>query len=323
MTVLAATRRQSSTLDPAERSCKRRVVAQTGRVPGRPEPHLTRRTGGAPRGCLRRCAMACGHSADEALRLALAQVTDWTQLAHGVTCATTEGALMSHHAKTLWLPGVTMLGCAATVLLALGWLFPAAWWANRTAGTDAVAAAAGILLYVLLGAVGAAWSRRVGGTWRERLGAGLLPLALHMAVGIAAILAAVVAEFQRHPEHALNPQWRVLVVFVIVPALALSIGAAPFLGRAARTRPRGGRSAIGCRRQALGRLRLRAARHPLTHERPAGVAPRRALTCDFGSGPGAYRPAPMAGVSCRCATPTAAAHRRCTRPCSCRPTRPR
>ena len=68
--------------------------------------------------------MACGHSADEALRLALAQVTDWTQLAHGVTCATTEGALMSHHAKTLWLPGVTMFGCAATVLLALG--FPVA-----------------------------------------------------------------------------------------------------------------------------------------------------------------------------------------------------
>lgn len=169
-----------------------------------------------------------GHTDDEALRLALAQVTDWTQLAHGLTCATTDGGMMSHHMKSLWLPGLTMLGCAAAVLLGIGWI-PGVWWANRTGGSDLAAATAGIVLYVLLGAVGAAWSRRVGGTWRERLGAGLLPLALHVAVVGAAILMNILTELQRHPEHALNLQLRLLFVFVLVPGLALSVGAAPFL----------------------------------------------------------------------------------------------
>lgn len=177
-------------------------------------------------------AIARGLPEDEALCLALAQVADWTQLSHDVMCATHEGLVMSHHTKTLWLPGLTMLGCAATGLLAVGWLFPGTWWANRSAGSDVVAAAVAIVLYVLLGSVGAAWSRRVGGTWKERLGAGLLPLALHVVVAGGAILAGIVAEAQRHPEHALNPQLRVLFIFVIVPGLALSLGAAPFLGGA-------------------------------------------------------------------------------------------
>ena len=178
-------------------------------------------------------AVAGGCPPDEARRLALAQVADWTHLAHDVMCATTEGDTVSHHMRTLWLPGLTMLGCAATALLALGWLFPATWWANRNAGSDLVAATAAILLYMVLGAAGAAWSRRVGGTWRERLGAGLLPLALHVAVVAAAILSNIVTELQQHPGHALNPQVRLLFVFVIVPGLALSAGAAPFLRQAA------------------------------------------------------------------------------------------
>ncbi len=175
-----------------------------------------------------------GHTDEEALRLALAQVTDWTQLAHGLTCATTEGGMMSHHTRSLWLPGMTMLGCSATVLLAIGWLTPGAWWASRDSGMDVAAATAAILLYVVFGATGAAWSRRVGGTWRERLGAGLLPLALHVAVVGVAILTNVLTELQRHPEHALNPQLRVLFVFVLVPGLALSMGAAPFLRQTSR-----------------------------------------------------------------------------------------
>ncbi len=170
-----------------------------------------------------------GHADEEALRLALAQVTDWTQLAHGLTCATNDGGMVSHHMKSLWLPGLTTLGCSATILLGIGWLVPGAWWANRDGAPEVAAATAAILLYVLLGAIGAAWSRRVGGTWRERLGAGLLPIALHVAVVVAAILANILTEFQRHPAHALNFQLRVLFVFVLVPGLALLVGAAPFL----------------------------------------------------------------------------------------------
>lgn len=177
-------------------------------------------------------ALAQGHTEEDAVRLALEQVADWTELARRVNAAATDGGMMSHHMKSLWLPGLTMVGCSATVLLAIGWLFPGEWWAHRDARADVVAATAGILLYVLLGAVGAAWSRRAGGSWRERLGAGLLPIALHLAVVASAILAGILTEFDRHPAHAVNLQLRVVFVFVIVPGLALSIGAAPFLRRA-------------------------------------------------------------------------------------------
>jgi hypothetical protein len=178
-------------------------------------------------------ARAQGHTDEESVHLALEGI-DWTELARQVNAATAEGGTLSHHMKSLWLPGLTMLGCSATFLLGVGWLFPGEWWANRSGGADVAAATGAILLYVLLGAFGAAWSRRVGGTWRERLGAGLLPVALHVAVAVLAIVAGIFTEFQQHPEHAFNLQLRVLVVFVIVPGLALSIGAAPFLRARAR-----------------------------------------------------------------------------------------
>ena len=176
-------------------------------------------------------ALADGYTHDDAARLALDEVTDWSQLAHEVTCASTGDGLMSHHMRTLWLPGMTMVGCAAAVLLGVGWFAPGEWWANPHASRQYAAAAGAVLLYVLLGAAGAVWSRREGGTWRDRLGAALLPAGLHMVMTIGAIAAGIVAESQRHPAHALNPQLRVVFVFVVVPAMALSLGAAPFLGR--------------------------------------------------------------------------------------------
>lgn len=179
-------------------------------------------------------AIAGGHQPDAAVRLALDDVGDWAQLAHDVTCASTGDGLMSHHMRTLWLPGMTMVGCTAAVLLGIGWFAPGEWWANPDARTQYAAAAGAVLLYVLLGAAAAGWSRHVGGTWRERLGAALLPAALHLTMTVGAIVVGIVAESQRHPTHALNPQLRVVFVFVIVPACALAVGAAPFLRQSAR-----------------------------------------------------------------------------------------
>ena len=118
-------------------------------------------------------AVRRGCTETEATNLALAQVTDWTPLARRLTRAEEKGSVMSSHVRTLWIPGLTILGCTAAVLLGLFWFAPGEWWANQD--TRAQIAAGTVLLYALLGAVGAAWSRSVGGTWRERLGAGLLP----------------------------------------------------------------------------------------------------------------------------------------------------
>lgn len=128
-----------------------------------------------------------------------------------------------------------VVGCAAAVLLGIGWFAPGEWWADRSAGAQYLAASGAVLLYMLLGAVGAGWSRRLGGTWRERLGAGLLPAALHLVMTLGAIAANMVVDAQQHPTRALNPQLRVVLIFVIVPAIALSIGAAPFLRQTSRT----------------------------------------------------------------------------------------
>lgn len=179
-------------------------------------------------------ARGCGHSDADARRLALDQVTDWTQLARGVTCASREGAMMSDHMRTLWMPGLTIVGCAAAVLLGSGWFFPGEWWAHSDVRSQYTAAFGWVLLYVLLGAAGAGWSWRVGGTWGERLGAALLPAALHLIMTIIAIVTGMIVESQQHPTHALNPQLRVVFVFVIVPAMALTLGAAPFLRQSSR-----------------------------------------------------------------------------------------
>ena len=181
-------------------------------------------------------AIARGYDDEAAVRMALEHVNDWTQLAHGVMCAADEGAMMSHHLKTLWMPGMTMVGFAGAMLIAVCWFAPGSWWANPDASVQRTASMLGVLLYVLFGAVGAAWSRRAGGTWKERFGAGLLPLALHVAILLPAIAAGMLAEVVHHPVFGLNPQLRLVFAMIIVPGLALLTGAAPFLRQTARAR---------------------------------------------------------------------------------------
>ena len=71
---------------------------------------------------------------------------------------------MSHRVKALWLPGMTTLGCAASLLLGITRLAPAELWADPRAGVHRLIAGLGISAYVAFGALGAAWSRRVGGS---------------------------------------------------------------------------------------------------------------------------------------------------------------
>lgn len=170
-----------------------------------------------------------GHSDEDAMALAMGQVEDWQQLAQHLRRAEGEGSGMSHHTKTLWLPGMTMLGCAAVFVLATLWLAPGERWANPDARVQTLAAAFGLLLYAAFGATGAAWSRRAGGGWRERCAAGLFPLALHVAMVLPAIGLSVLHETFRHPTHPLNPQLGVVVALILAPGLALLLGAAPFL----------------------------------------------------------------------------------------------
>ncbi len=177
-------------------------------------------------------AIRRGCAETEAIDLARNQVTDWRQLAQHLADAEDGDTMISHHTRTIWRPGMAMLLCAAALHIGLSWFAPGEWWADiRLRATMTVAILA---LYVAFGATAAAWSRRSGGTARERLAAGLLPVALHVAVVLPAIALASLAELTSHPRWGLNPQPKVMLALVVVPGLALTAGAAPFLRRGPR-----------------------------------------------------------------------------------------
>ena len=174
-------------------------------------------------------AIRRGCSETEATDLARAQVTDWTQLAQRLAHAEEGNTMISHHTRTIWRPGMAMLCCVAALHIGLSWFAPGEWWADLR--LRATMTAAILALYVAFGATAAAWSRRAGGTRRERLAAGLLPVALHIAVALPAIVLGSLAERERHPDWGINPQPKVLLALVVLPGLALTVGAAPFLRR--------------------------------------------------------------------------------------------
>jgi MFS family permease len=178
-------------------------------------------------------ALRRGCSETEAIDLAQAQVIDWTQLAQRLAHAEDGDTMISHHTRTIWRPGMAMLCCVAALHIGLSWFAPGEWWADtRLRATMIVAMLA---FYVAFGATAAAWSRRAGGTVRERLAAGLLPVALHIAVVLPALVLGSLAERARHPEWRINPQPKVMLALIVVPGLALTAGAAPFLRRRPRT----------------------------------------------------------------------------------------
>ena len=166
------------------------------------------------RGCTEEDAAAC----------ALERVPDWTHLADAIRHADQKEGPMSHDAKTLWLPGMAALGGAAAVLIGVPWLVPGSLWTDPRATMPM--AVATLVSYLMCGAFGAWWSRRAGGSVTARFVAGLFPLALHVPVFITA----VVVDSRRSQELLqINFQLRAALIFIVIPGIALAIGALPFL----------------------------------------------------------------------------------------------
>lgn len=174
------------------------------------------------------CEEARSHNLDEpaAINLALQEVADWHALAADIHRAESQENQMNHRTKSLWLPALLTLLSASVSLMAtqsLG-LQPRLVWIHGM----------GITLYwpwlaglPLCGAVGAHLSQRAHGPLRARLVAGLSP-ALIMLIVMLFILPWGLALDGLH--------FLTLVSFglgianwVALPALALLVGAAPFL----------------------------------------------------------------------------------------------
>ena len=178
-------------------------------------------------------ALRSGSTDAEAMAFAMERVPDWDALAVAVNQATDEGAMMTRHARTMLLPGTTMLLAAATGMAVTLSATPGDRWADPRWYVHALAAGLALLFYVVLGAIGAAWSRHNGGSPGERLVAGAFPLVLHLAVvgwgvGEDLLFALSRGGQGRHLGIHLADFPNMILPMLVAPGTALLLGVLPF-----------------------------------------------------------------------------------------------
>lgn len=171
---------------------------------------------------------AKGLCKSEALERSLSEV-NWRQLSRKIKSAKRGGVFMNNRTKQFWLPAMVSLAISEGVLLVV----------TVVVRSDLRISMMGpkatyipwLISLVIAGAVAAGLSRRGGSGWRTLLAASLFPAYTGLGfvlVGIAITLITGVRVFAQ-------PQWlyasRALGVGVLVPAMALLLGAAPFMKR--------------------------------------------------------------------------------------------
>jgi hypothetical protein len=183
-------------------------------------------------------ALRSGCAEAEAIARAMEHVPDWSSLAVAVERSVDEDTTMTRQARTVLLPGTTIL-LAAAGLAFLVYATPAARWLDPRLQVHAPAAGLAFLFYLLLGAIGAAWSRHVGGSPGERLAAGVFPLVLHVAVVGPAVGADMLYALSRGTGglHLDINIINTILVMLVAPGTALLLGVLPFARRSARLDP--------------------------------------------------------------------------------------
>jgi hypothetical protein len=163
---------------------------------------------------------------EEAVELALQEVKDWNVLASKIQRAKEEDALMNHRTKSLWLPGLLTLLGASTSLMVIQFagLQPRLAWIARTGVTVYWPWLASLPLF---GALGAYLSQRSHGSTWARLGAGLSPALVMLTV--MCILLSWGLAIDGFAFFRLVMFGVCLTNWVLLPALALFLGAIPFL----------------------------------------------------------------------------------------------
>jgi hypothetical protein len=184
-------------------------------------------------------ALRSGCTEAEAITCAMERVPDWRALSAAVNQATDEGKIMTRHARTVLLPGTTMLLAAAAGMAVTLSATPADRWVDPRWYVHALAAGLALLFYLVLGAIGAAWSRHAGGSPGERLVAGAFPLVLHVAVvglgvGEDMLFALSRGAAGQHLGITVAGIVNMTMVMLVAPGAALMLGVLPFARRNAR-----------------------------------------------------------------------------------------
>ncbi len=176
---------------------------------------------------------ACGVAREEALREALNSVSDWPALRSEIILAETEEATMNYRTKVLWLPAL----CALTLsngLLAIIQIFGPLthlYWLSPDMGMRPYFTflVPWLISQPVVGAVAAYWSRRAGGTLLHQLLAALAPAIVLLGLFLLILPFSIITA--KHVAHhiQLSAFLVLTVTWVLLPALPLLIGAAPFL----------------------------------------------------------------------------------------------
>jgi len=176
-----------------------------------------------------------GLSESQAVTRTRNEIRNWARLARTIQRAKHKEGNMNDRSKHLWLPGLASLIAAAVLLvleirlgirdafvhlpLAMTAIFP--WLANM----------------LLSGGVAAYLSRRGGGTRRSRLTSALFPAG---AFFVCFCLVFVARLFEADPFITLSAFAITACNWVLLPGVALLLGALPFLGAPPVSGPEGG-----------------------------------------------------------------------------------
>jgi len=193
-----------------------------------------------------------GVARQEAVEEALKTVPEWSELRNEILSAETEEATMNYQGtyrtKILWLPalGALTLSSSLLALLQFSGLVPRFYWlSDRMSGADYFTFYVPWLIALpVVGAVAALWSKRAGGEAIHRLLAALAPpigllgffLISPFLTLLMYVLLPLFVNRAGHRQFAptlhappLTGLLVLLVSWILLPAVALLLGAAPFL----------------------------------------------------------------------------------------------
>jgi len=182
---------------------------------------------------------ARGLDKDAAAREAQDSVSNWPELGRKILAAEIEGTTMNYRTRVLWLPALFAL-TLSYVLLALIQIFgpqPSFYWffTGRSLMPFVAFIVPWLLSQPVVGAIAAFWSRRAGGTVRYQILAALAPAIALLGLFLLILPFAMIVVHPVSHTMRIGSFLGLTVTWVILPALPLLLGAAPFL-RTAQSR---------------------------------------------------------------------------------------
>jgi hypothetical protein len=170
---------------------------------------------------------AHGVAPDDAAREALDTVSNWPELRNEILSAETEEANMNYRTKALWLPALCTftLSMGLLAILQVSGLRPSFFLWSRFIPIHIP----WLIALPMIGAIGAFWSMRAGGKIWHRLLVSQAPTILWLSILQIVLTLSLATDRHVWLVFKLNALLTYLVAWVLVPSLALFIGAAPFL----------------------------------------------------------------------------------------------